>query len=146
MLNRGFDPQGAGRRRNIMSQLLQPGNYDPQALNSAIARWEEKVRIYERRSGGKLPDDIKSSILTDMTKGPLREHLILNTAKLKSCEGVHEEIQCYFENRQSAEPMSMDVDAFTKGKGTTGVTCSRPRRARRRSSRSRRVRASSTPL
>ena len=120
VLSRRFDPQGAGRRRNIMSQLLQPGSYDPQALNSAIARWEEKIRIYERRSGSKLPDDIKSSILTEMTKGPLREHLILNAAKLKSYEGVREEIQCYLENRQNAEPMSMDVDAFTKGKGTKG--------------------------
>jgi hypothetical protein len=120
VLSRRFDPQGAGRRRNIMSQLLQPGSFDPQALNSAIARWEEKVRIYERRSGSKLPDDIKSSILTEMTKGPLREHLILNAAKLKSYEGVREEIQCYLENRQNAEPMSMDVDAFTKGKGTKG--------------------------
>ena len=95
--------------------LLQPGAFDPTALNSAIARWEGKVRIYERRSNAKLPDDIKSSILTEMTKGPLKEHLILNAAKLKSYEGVREEIQCYLENRHNA-----DVDAFTKGKGGKG--------------------------
>jgi len=117
VLSRRFDPQGAGRRRNIMSQLLQPGSYDPTALNSAIARWEERVRIYERRSGSKLPDDIKSSILTEMTKGPLKEHLILNAAKLRNYDAVREEIQCYLENRQNAEPIAMDVDAFQKGKG-----------------------------
>jgi hypothetical protein len=116
-----FDPEGAGRRRNIMSQLLQPGSFDPMDLNSAIARWEEKVRIYERRSGAKLPDDIRSSILTETTKGPLKEHLIVNAAKLKSHDAVREERQCYLENRQNAEPTAMDVDAFTKGgKGGNG--------------------------
>ncbi len=80
MLSRRLGPQGAGRRRNIMSQLLQPGSFDPNVLKSAFPRWEEKVRIYERRSSVKLPDDIKSSILSEMTGGPLKEHLILNAA------------------------------------------------------------------
>jgi hypothetical protein len=121
VLSRRFDPQGAGRRRNIMTQLLQPGSFEPKDLNSAIARWEEKVRIYERRSATRLPDDIKSSILAEMAKGALKEHLILNAAKLKNYDGVREEIQCYLENRQNAEPIAMDVDAFGhKGKGKKG--------------------------
>ena len=53
-----------------------------------------------------LPDDIKSSILTEMTKGPLKEHLVLNTAKLRDYDG--EEIQ-------NLEPVDMDVGAFLEG-------------------------------
>ncbi len=46
VLSRRFDSWSAGRRRNIMSHLLQPGCFDRGSLNSAIARWEEKVRLY----------------------------------------------------------------------------------------------------
>lgn len=98
IISRRFDPQGAGRRCNVMSQLLQPGSYEPKDLNSAIAKWEEKVRLYERRSQTKLPDDIKSSILTEMCKRAVKEHLVLNAAKLRDYGGVSEEIQCYLGN------------------------------------------------
>jgi hypothetical protein len=94
VLAKRFDPQGAGRRRNVMSQLIQPGSYDVRELNSAMNKWEEKVRLYEKRSGTKLPEDMKSAILTEMTKGSLKEHLILNAAKLKDYDSVREDIHC----------------------------------------------------
>ena len=49
-----------------MSQLLQPGSFDPKDLNSVIAKWEEKVRLHVRRSSSRLPGDIKSSIFAEM--------------------------------------------------------------------------------
>ena len=90
-----------------MSQLLQPGSLDPKDLNSATAKWEEKGGIHEKPSAKLLPEHIKSCILTEMTpemtQSPLREDLVLNTAKLCDYDGVREEIQCYRENRQNPE-------------------------------------------
>ena len=64
ILSRRIDPQGAGRKRSVTSQLLQAGAFDPQDLNSDIATWEEKIHMHERRAQNKLPDDIKSISLT----------------------------------------------------------------------------------
>ena len=51
-----------------------------------------------------LPDDIKSSILTKMTEGPLKERRrVLNAAKLRNCEGVCEEIWCYFDSSSNSQ-------------------------------------------
>ena len=42
-LTRRFDPQGADRRRDVMSWLLQPGPFDPKGLNSVIAKREKSA-------------------------------------------------------------------------------------------------------
>ena len=42
-------------------------------LNSVTAKWEEKVRIHEKRPAMQLPDDMKRSILTEMTNRPLKD-------------------------------------------------------------------------
>ena len=67
-----------------------------------------------------LPNDIKRSILHEMTKGPLAEHLVLNTTKLRDDDGIREEIQCYVDRRQNSERLAMDVDAFVKVKRSRG--------------------------
>lgn len=72
-------------------------------LNAAISRWEEKVRIYERRSGSPLQDGIKASI------GIL--YSVLGALKLKSYVSVKQEVQCYLENRYNEEPARMDINA-----------------------------------
>ena len=101
-----------------MSQLL-PGSFDSKYLNSAIAKWEEKVGIYGKRSTMLLPDDFTCSTLAELIGGPLKEHLVLNTTKLHY-GGVREEIWCYMERRQNSDPVAMDVDAFVKGKRSKG--------------------------
>ena len=50
-----------------------------------MAQWGWNVRIYER-STKQLPDDIRGSILAEMTKGQLKEPLMLNAAKLRNHE------------------------------------------------------------
>lgn len=122
MIARRFDLQGAGRRRSIMSQLLQPGSFGVKELNSAVANWGEKVRIYERRTGRPLPDDIKAPVLTEMAQGNPKEHLILNASKLKTYASVREEIQCFLGSKQNQDVIPMDVGALgkdgkAKGKG-----------------------------
>ena len=117
VISRRFDPVGAGRRRGIMSQLLQPGSYDIKDLTSAMAKWEDKVRVYERRAARELPDDVKCSVLTEMCKGALRDHLLLNASKLRTYQLVREEVQCYLESKHNQEAVPMDIGAFHKGKG-----------------------------
>ena len=87
----------AGRGRNVMPQFLQPESSDPKDLNSAMAKWEKKDWIYDKRTAMLRPDDIKGSKLTEMTGG-LQEHLVLNTTKRRDYDGVHEETQHHFGN------------------------------------------------
>jgi hypothetical protein len=63
------DPTGIGRWRSIMSKLLQPGSFAVKDLTSALVKWEDQVRMYERRTSKELPGDVKASILTEMTQG-----------------------------------------------------------------------------
>ena len=86
-ISKGFNPQGAGRKRSVTSQLLAPGSFDLKSLNSAIARWEEMLRVYERRAGKDLPDDVKATVLTEMTKRALKDHPV---AQRVSVQGVRE--------------------------------------------------------
>ena len=64
---------------------------------------KKKVGVHEKRSALQLPDDIKSRLLAETTKGPLEEHLVLNAAILRNCECVREEIQRYLGKRQNSE-------------------------------------------
>ena len=52
---------GSWERVDETLRPLQPGSFDPKELDSAVAKRTENVRIYEKRSAMKLPDDIKSS-------------------------------------------------------------------------------------
>ena len=117
VLSRRYDPHGAARRRNVMGQLLQPGAYENKDLYAAVSRWEERARLYERRAGHPLPDDIKGAILIGMSKGSLKEHLELNAGKLNTYETIRQEIMAYLEGKMaSQEPVPMDIGAFNTDK------------------------------
>ena len=77
-----------------------------------------------------LPDDIKSSVLTEVTRGPLTDHLVLNTTKLRDDDGVRDNIQCFLEKRQNSEPVTMDVDVFVKGNHSKRSVCKRLQKSR----------------
>ena len=73
-------------------------------------------------SGMLCPDDIESSVLSEM-KGPLKEHLAMNTTRTRDNDGVYEETQYYFENRLNWEPreelkVMMDRKRSSQGEGT----------------------------
>ena len=66
-----FDPSTAGRRRNIVSSLLNPEKVKLDDLGKAIETWEEKIRAYEQRRGPdgermEMDDDIKSGAFQSM--------------------------------------------------------------------------------
>lgn len=126
-LSRRFDPQTAGRRRNIMGQILYPGQQKLHELSAAIERWEELIRTYEGRSQTKVPDEILGGILVEMCPEALRNHLYLNANKLKGYDEVKEEIVAFLETRHGNAtgagqgPTPMDIGAMTKGQGGKGT-------------------------
>ena len=119
VVSRRFDPQGAGRRRNILGVLIQPGAVDAPQLNSHIAKWEERLRVYERRAGQPMQEDIKAQVLVSMTKGALKDHLTLNANKMKTYLSVREEIQSYLESKVNDMASPMDVGSL----GQKDITC-----------------------
>eukprot|EP00959_Pyramimonas_sp_CCMP1952_P449108 9404123-Pyramimonas_sp.AAC.1 len=69
IVSRRFDPQAAERRRKILGALIHPRAVDAKELNSHVAKWEERLRVYERRAGSTTQEDIKTEVLISMTKG-----------------------------------------------------------------------------
>ena len=80
-----FDPATAGRKRNIVSSLLNPEKVKLDDLGTAIETWGEKIRAYEQRRGPdgerkEIEDDIKSGALQSMCPDTLQTHLSMNTS------------------------------------------------------------------
>ena len=118
LLSREYDPTGSGRRRTVLSSILRPRSCDDKDLRSAIPRRETKVRVYNRKQGmtggAILDDDIMTSVLVDLTKGKLREHLELNLARLTSYTLVKTEIDTYLEKKTTDIVDNMDLSTMAR--------------------------------
>ena len=116
LISRKYDPAGSGRRRTVLSNILKPGDFSLEDLTSAISKWETRVRQYDRRAQAQgdqgLPDDVLSSILVEMTRGKLKEHLELNYARLNNYEVVKKEIEAYVEKKAEKDDDKMDLSQF----------------------------------
>lgn len=130
-LIRRFDPRSVGRQRTILSKVLNPGRCKIEELSRGIERWIADVQAYEERVGRRLDDDIKASVLTDLTPDPLHQHLVLNQSRLGTYAAIISEIGAFlehrFENEANArdrsakdQPVPMDVGSLVKGKGKGG--------------------------
>ena len=131
-LIRRFDPHSIGRQRNILSKVLHPGQSKMPDLSRAIERWIADVQRYEERSGKRLDEDIRASVIIEMTPNPLQQHLILNQSRLGTYANILTEISAYLEHRFESEavnndngPSPMDVGSLVpkggkKGKGGKG--------------------------
>ena len=70
-LVRRFDPTSAGRSRNLMRQILNPGTYKAHELMAGLEKWEERIRLYQKRKNAlgvrpTVPEDIRMGILQGM--------------------------------------------------------------------------------
>ena len=45
-----FDPQTVGRKRTLLSRIINPGTVKVHELSRAIDQWEERVRSYQSRA------------------------------------------------------------------------------------------------
>ena len=101
-------------------------------LSRAIERWIADVQRYEERSGKRLDEDIRASVIIEMTPNPLQQHLILNQSRLGTYTNILTEISAYLDHRFESEavnndngPSPMDVGSLVpkggkKGKGGKG--------------------------
>ena len=58
-----------------------------------------------------IQDDIKSSILIDMCKGKLKEHLELNFNRLKTYSEMKLEVESYIEKKGDQDVDKMDFSS-----------------------------------
>ena len=110
-----YDPMASGRRRNLMNQILQPPKCKIQELQSGLEKWETLIRVYERRRGadgqtGKIPEDIKIGVITEMCPDVLKTHLQLNQDKFRDYSDVRMQIMNYLEVKVNSDgPVPMDI-------------------------------------
>eukprot|EP00971_Amphidinium_carterae_P035238 693598-Amphidinium_carterae.1 len=82
----------------MLKSILNPGKASSiVALRSALEKWEEQVRSYERKkdsSGAeeKLPESIKMAALESLCPPAIEQHLKLNHARLKSYDELRTEV------------------------------------------------------
>ena len=125
-LIRRFDPHSVGRQRTILSRVLHPNRCEVKDLFRGLERWIADVQRYEERSGRRLEDDIKASVVTEMTPEPLHQHLILNQSRLNGYAAIMSEIGAFLEHRfeneanardrsTKSEAVPMDIGTLVKG-------------------------------
>ena len=59
-LVRRVDPQTVGRKRTLLSRIVNPGTVKVHELSRAIEQWEERVRSHQSRSRERISDDVHS--------------------------------------------------------------------------------------
>ena len=113
-LVRRFDPQTVGRKRTLLSRIINPGTVKVHELSRAIEQWEERVRSYQSRAS----DDVRSGILTEICPEHIKTHIHLNLTRLPNYASVRSEIETFLEARQSSSnPDAMDIGSLNGQKG-----------------------------
>ena len=96
-LVRRFDPQTVGRKRTLLSRIINHGTVKVHELSRAIEQWEERVRSYQSRAREKMSDDVRSGILTEMGPEHIKTHIHLHLTRLPDYASVRSEIETFLE-------------------------------------------------
>ena len=120
------EPSSQMRSAGLLLELLA---YDFEGdVSGKLVAFERDIFRYEQSSKEKFPDSIKiGTLLRRLPEGPVRQHLLLNSARLTGWASMRDEV----ENLRRAQlasasgPMPMDVSALegemaafnVKGKG-----------------------------
>ena len=135
-LNRRWDPITAGRSKNLLKGILNPGKAKLSELSGAIERLEDLMRRYcsRRKPDGSmatLDDDIRMAALEAMLPDALENHVQLNRSRLDTYAKLRAEVMLYTEAKASTAmkegvrvsqgysdgggPSPMELDSFQKG-------------------------------
>lgn len=133
-LTRRYDPQVAGRSKNMLKHVLNPPQCKAHEMLAGMEQWEQLCRRYTSRKGpdGRprvIPDDILMGIVQEMGPMELKTHLYLNSSRFKSYIDMRTEIVSFLEAKvgartaiggaSSSHSDPMDVGSFVKaGKST----------------------------
>jgi len=106
-LNRRWDPVIAGRSKNLLKAIMNPGKARMEDLMGAIERLEDLMRRYtsRRTADGNLAvlnEDIKMTCLESLLPDHLEQHVQLNRARLSNYSLLRSEIMLYAEAKQTA--------------------------------------------
>ena len=93
-------------------------------LSRAIERWIADAQRYEGRSGKRLDEDIRVSVIIEMIQNALQQHL---HSRLGTYTNIHTEISTYLDHRFESEavnndngPSPMDVGSLVPKGGKEG--------------------------
>ena len=115
-LVRRFDPQTVGRKRTLLSRIINPGKMNVHE-SRAIEHWEECVRSYQSRARENFLTCV-SGILTEMCPEHIKTLIHLNPTSLPDYASVRSEIETFLEARQSSSnPDATDIGSLNGQKG-----------------------------
>ena len=131
-LHKRFEPDGGPRLQNMMTRILQPGDFPDTAtgFETALVAWEGLIEKWEQASGGDLDDQVKITVL--MSRAPLAIRSFLQLQGITTYTRLREILVGYFISQlKFTDPLAglttgtvpMQVDALTqkggkaKGKG-----------------------------
>ena len=119
------EPTSLTRSAGLLQELLN-FSFESETV-SRMAQFDRDIDSCQKASGETFPENIRIGVtLRMLPDGPLKQHLVLNSARLTSCEFLKAEIDNVrrAEAAASSTPQPMDLsaygaqnlDAFLKGK------------------------------
>jgi len=133
----------------LMNKLMEPDftSSDPRVNLKA---WNKQAQTYFEKTGERVADTIRRTVyINKVAPQDLRQHLMMNKARLQLCEDIAEEIEDYCDVQEEMDQSKDGLVAAVSGKAK--ARASRRARTRTRSSRATartrataRARASST--
>ena len=98
-----YDPNNRLTRRRLLGQVLNPGKVENMGrLHDHIQAWINKKGRYEKMSKLMVEEEYACGIITEMCPKPLRDHLEMNSERLKTYSEIYQGIVAGIE-RHSAE-------------------------------------------
>eukprot|EP00971_Amphidinium_carterae_P348034 6490285-Amphidinium_carterae.1 len=126
-----YEPQLAASKYTLLYELLEAkelDGLDPEHYQSAIMRWEEKIRRYEQMPGDKpgegatLAEDIKRAILLKKAPSAMQAYLRVQMTDHTTYVELKNRIDSYLRSLRSTSSQSvpMDIGAVTPGQSKWG--------------------------
>ena len=115
-----YEPHARSRVAGLLLTLLSY-NFAGD-VEARVAAFERDVQRYEQRSGEPMSDSMKIGVvLKQLDEGSLRQHLLMNAARLSTWLDFKREVQEIRRAQASIVATPMDIGAFQKGgKGDRG--------------------------
>ena len=114
-LAQSYEPKTGARSAGLLIKILQ-FEFDGHDLLSSLETWEHLIRQYDHVVTEKLQAAVKIATVMSRLKGPIKDHLLLNSAKFSTYEELRAELKLIHEARTSVtmkgESVPMEVGAL----------------------------------
>ena len=109
-----------GRKRTLLSHILNPGTVKVHEFSRATEQWQESVRSCQSRAREIISDDVRSGIMSEMCLE--HTHIYVNSNRLSEYAAVRSEIETFFHARQSSSnPHATDIGSLEGQKSVPNV-------------------------